>query len=529
MATKKRSHSSIEPPKPKANILQPSPISKSSKRTAGSSASNTKSPHVDRRTEINAEAVVIAAEAFPVFNSGRVVICLCNNPKSEFRLHRTVLERDSSWFTKELAKPSVIKDGISHRFTLSQSPEHSPPLLMQTDSSYAIKPAIVQEQAMPGDGRKSALANTTSQMSTKAFPPSATSQEPQKQKKSPNTATIVDLTSVDTSKKEPSLKQDPQRPVVQTKMAENATPGLAIKPTITRIDDKNSREENRGYQQYIMAHESLLGMYYSKAPKISTTNIECALDQCEKIVVLARHYGSLHIVQPYIVYSISQYHRQLYTAIAKDPPRWLRLSEALESNSIFREALIHCAGCYPYSPWTTPLKTLPQNLISIVKAKADGLARLRTETTMELFINTLEEIKGGPDVSLRTSPEAWTAVQIFRDWLGTQARYLRKTNNLHHGHHYRLMRKGGDAYLPTEKLRMLLIDIELQGRLLDDTWEDLERDLNALKEYAKGVVRQITNDNLMVGGEGMELPYLTCVDVGVEDYPWTEGRGDQLE
>ena len=76
---------------------------------------------------------------------------------------------------------------------------------------------------------------------------------------------------------------------------------------------------------------------------------------------------------------------------------------------------------------------------------------------------------------------------------------------------------------------MLLVDIELSGRLLDDTWEDLERDLNALKNYAKGVVSQITRVNLMVEAEGIELPYLTCVDVGVEDYPWTEGRGDMFE
>ena len=99
---------------------------------ACSPALNAESPHVDCRTGMNAEAVVVAAEAFPVFNSGRVVICLCANPKSEFRLHRAVLERDSSWFAREFAKPTIIKDGISHRFTLLQSAEHSLPLLMQT-------------------------------------------------------------------------------------------------------------------------------------------------------------------------------------------------------------------------------------------------------------------------------------------------------------------------------------------------------------------------------------------------------------
>ena len=364
-------------------------------------------------------------------------------------------------------------------------------------------------------------------MFTKAPPPLATSQVPQKE--SSDTATIVDLMSVDAFKKEPSVKVEQQSSATETKGVETAKKALAIESTISPTDDKKSTKRNQDYQQYVVAHESLLGMYYSKAPKISTTNIECALGQCEMIIVLARHYESLPIVQPYLGNVLSQYHRQLYTAIAKDPPRWLILSEALESSSIFCEAMIHCAGCYPYSPWITDTKTLPDNLLSIVKTKADGLARLRTETTVELFMNTLKEIKGGADVSLKTSPEAWIAVQIFRDWLGNQARQLRKTNNLHHAEHYRQMRKGGDAYLPAEKVCTLLIDIELQGSLFADTWDDLETDLNLVKDYAKGVVEQITRDNLMVGAEGMGLPYLTCVPVGAEDYPWTEGRGGMLE
>ena len=324
------------------------------------------------------------------------------------------------------------------------------------------------------------------------------------------------------------MKPEPHPLATQVKGPGTAAAGLAIIPTTAPADGEKTREQKKDYQQYIVAHESLLGMYYSKAPRISTTNIECALDQCERIVVLSRHYGSLPIVQPYCGHILAKYSRQLYTAIAKDPPRWLALSEALESNSIFDEAMIHCAGCYPYSPWITDTKTLPRNLISIVRAKADGLARLRTETTMELFVNTLQEIKSGPDVSLKTSPEAWIAVQIFRDWLGAQARQLRKTNNLHHGHHWRLMSRGGDAYLPAEEVSTLLIDIELQGRLFADTWDDLEMDLNCLKEYARRVVTQITKDNLMLKAAEMNIPYLTCVDVGVEDYPWTEGQGSQV-
>ncbi|MCJ1388316.1 hypothetical protein MMC18_001162 [Xylographa bjoerkii] len=527
MTTAKRSRGSVQPPKPTVKSLKQNLASKISTPTSGSSPMDAMSPHDGRSTKMDSEAMNVTTEAFPVFKSGRVVVHLRDDPKSEFQLHRAVLERDSSWFAGEFAKTGVIREGTRYRFTLNLPSGHNVPTLKQTDSDYDIRASPEHQLFLSGNGPNGTLEKKTSQMSAEPIPASVTSKEGKCQR--PGAAILVDLTSSDVSKIEPSIKLEPQLPAIQTNRDENAATGPVIKQITTPIDNATSTEQTLGYQQNIVAHESLLGMYYSKTPNISTTDIDCALDQCERIVVLAKHYGSLPIVQPYLGNLISKYHRQLYTAIAKDPPRWLTLSVALESNSIFREAMIHCAGCYPYSPWTTHIKSLSNHLISIIIVKAGWLAQLRTETTVELFMNTLKEIKGGPDVSLKTSPEAWIAVQIFQDWVGTQARQLREANKLHYGHHYRLMRKGGDAYLPTDKVRTMLIDTELDGRLIGDRWDDLETDLNILKYYAKGAVEQITVDNLMVGAESMGLPYLTCVDVGVEDYPWTESLCNKLE
>ncbi|MCJ1400015.1 hypothetical protein MMC11_003218 [Xylographa trunciseda] len=525
MTATKRSRSSVKSTKPTVKSLKPKPASKVSTPTSGISPPIVISQHAGHRTQMDAEATSATPEAFPCFKSGRVLVYLHDTSEADFQLHRAVLERDSSWFAGEFAKTGIAKEGTKYKCILTRKPGHDVPFLAQMDSSNDIKPALESEQVLLSSLPKGSLGTKTSEMPAEAIPALATLTEPKK--KSSDTARFVNLISNDVSQNEPSVKLELQPQAVQTTGAGYAAAGL-VKQTI-QIDDAKSMKEKQDHQQYIVAHESLMGMYYSRTPKISTSNIECALDQCERIVVLAKHYGSLPIVQPYLGNELAQYHRQLYTAIAKDPPRWLTLSVTLESNSIFREAMIHCAGCYPYSPWTTDVKTLPNDLVTIVKAKADGLARLRTETTLELFMKTLKESKDGPGVSLKTSPEAWIAVQIFYHWLSTQARQLLQANKLHYGHHYLLMREGGDAYLPTDKVRNLLTNVGLSGRLIDGSWDDLKKNLDSLKEYAKEAVEQITVDNLMVSAEAMEIPYLTCVDVRVEDFPWTKELGKKLE
>lgn len=263
-------------------------------------------------------------------------------------------------------------------------------------------------------------------------------------------------------------------------------------------------------------------MYYNRAPSISTTSISAALTQCESIISVATLYGSLNVVRPYLGNILSQFRHALFSAIAEDPPRWLKLSIPLESASIFSEALIHFVGCWPHCYWPTPAATIPKDMIDLITRKATRLDDLRREVDQELLTNSLST-EGANPVTLASSPESWMVAQLFRDWLAIQMRDARKADLAHHSDVYQLMRKGGDVYLPLETVSEALDGIRGKGW---GSWAEVAEDLKALKEFAMGAVKPLVRNCLMLDVEAVGIQYLTCVDVGVGDFPWLRGPTD---
>lgn len=261
-------------------------------------------------------------------------------------------------------------------------------------------------------------------------------------------------------------------------------------------------------------------MYYNIAPDLSATDIDMTLTECEEIINLATYYGSLPTIRPYLGNVLAQF-RNVYSAIAKDPPRWLALSVSLQLGALYCEAMIHCAGAYPYSLWPTDVQTLPANLLTIIRAKANELAYLRSQVSIELHMNTLADAQDGLTVSLLTAPEAWLVVQMFRDWLAQQERILRTTNKMYDGRHFRKMHKGREAYLPSKLMVALFEELGIRGPL-SYSWDAAEGDLNCLKDFAQQAVEQLAKNNLMISPEAEGIPYLTCVQVGPNDYPWSK-------
>ena len=286
------------------------------------------------------------------------------------------------------------------------------------------------------------------------------------------------------------------------------------------IPTANERlREQELHQQHLSAYHSLFLIYYNRAPEVSTTNISVALSQCELLVSVATYYGSLRVVRPYLGNILSQFRHALYAAIAEDPPRWFKLSIPLESASIFSEALIHLAGCWPHWIWTTPALALSPSMIDLVKRKAKHLNDLRGEVDRELLTNSLSA-EGGHPVTFSTSLESWMVVQIFRDWLATQMHNRRRADKAHHGIIYRLMRKGGESYLPLETVSEELEGLRGNGM---GSWVEVAEDLKALKEFAMQAVAQLVKNNIMLDVEAARIQYLTCVEVVEEDFPWRKG------
>ncbi|KAH6719837.1 hypothetical protein BKA61DRAFT_459699, partial [Leptodontidium sp. MPI-SDFR-AT-0119] len=120
----------------------------------------------------------------------------------------------------------------------------------------------------------------------------------------------------------------------------------------------------------LLAYNNLFLIYYSQAPAIDSQDIDIALQQSELLIKVARLYGSITLVRPYINSALMLFGRDLYMAVMADPPRWIQLSMYLESAPIFQEAIIHIVANHPYWPWpTVKLDELYDPVFEIIEQK----------------------------------------------------------------------------------------------------------------------------------------------------------------
>ena len=286
----------------------------------------------------------------------------------------------------------------------------------------------------------------------------------------------------------------------------------AAKATLADLKvERYDAERKKNYDSYSQAYHHLFKMLQQIPPKLHPTDLSQVLSQCEKIVTLATFYGCLAIIRPYLGSILLQFHRELYIAISKDPPRWLNLSVALESAPVFSEALIHCAGRWGVSlcKWPTSTSILSPVVNKIVESKARRLASLRWEINMTLLVHGLQDDKQQP-VTPEGSWDRWLIVSRYRDWLAQKIYTSRREGKWHLTDIYHCIFKGGEAYLPTEKTADEL-SLEV---------EEVQADLDALKKYASMAVARLVRNNLMVDVDAVGVEYFTCTEVNPADYPW---------
>ena len=248
-----------------------------------------------------------------------------------------------------------------------------------------------------------------------------------------------------------------------------------------------------------------------KSPRVSGKGINLALQQAENILSIAKGYGSLAIVRGPVSHQLSEFSRDLWHGISQDPPRWLNLSIRLESKLIFDEALIHCAGGFPNYKWPTSLTELLPVARSVVTKKAARLSFLRSKTDIQLCTHvTIPEDESEEEIYGLL--ETKMLIYFYHEWLAAEIRRLERSVKYQHNDLYRIILKGGDAYLHPK-------DMEERMDAIASEWNDvLAEQLKALKNHAFEIVLPITKNNLFI--EADNLPYLTCTEVVDADHPW---------
>ncbi|KAE8451176.1 hypothetical protein EG329_004340 [Mollisiaceae sp. DMI_Dod_QoI] len=329
----------------------------------------------------------------------------------------------------------------------------------------------------------------------------------------------------------------------QSEVAEHTEPAATTMGKTAPKEDVNSNpttitlptKPTGPSERLLEAYDNLFRIFYCKDPIIDANDIQVALEQVELLVKIAGIYESLHAVRPYVNNCLYSFGRKLFQVIARDPPRWLKLSVLISSPTIFRECIIHIVGAHPNWPSTSTLREeLDTTTVMLIEKKIDELRTLKHSIDRTLFLSSI--VVDGKEVYLDRDNEStrntWFVVQVWRDW------YTRSISEAIHGKDpkdcalakmHRTIARGGDAYLP---FTFVLEVLEAFRCLKQSTGEvdvqEIEDDLKTLKEFAQQTVKPLCVNNSMLDVDAAGIDYFTCTQVENHEMPQLEVLGSSV-
>jgi hypothetical protein len=270
------------------------------------------------------------------------------------------------------------------------------------------------------------------------------------------------------------------------------------------------------------AYNNLFLIFYSKPPIISKTSVSIAVEQCETLISIANRIEALPVIRPYLGNALGQFGKKLYTSVAAEPFRWLKISMMLESAAIFKEAMVHIVGAYaPGAEGQINIPAdIPQSVHELILFKVRQVDEQRMDVNERLFSSSIIVDSKTVTFSLADTSvfSTWLVVQIWRDW------FCRQMASVHLNPHktgqlYRTLAKSGDAYLTAAEVKAVIEKIREPVKVDP---EELEEDLGLLKKFALEAVQGLCENNSMLDIQEAGIGYLTCTRIMDEELPWFE-------
>lgn len=273
------------------------------------------------------------------------------------------------------------------------------------------------------------------------------------------------------------------------------------------------------------AYNNLFLIIYLKKPELFSHRVYLTMKRCRHLAEVATYLCCLPLVVPHISQAFSRHALEdLSIIIKEDAPRWLMFFEKIQSKQYFTEAMVHIAGNYQAWPWMFPFAQLPGHLRGLIIHKVGQLQDMVAAVNQKLLMTSIVNEDGIPvsisslDVSSR---ETWIVVQLWHDWFSSQ---YQKTDSKPHnrGQLYRIIQKGGNAYLPLQDVQNIVQSLSLKADAADE-WAELHIDLALMKEVASKHVGKLCINRSVLDVEAAGIKYLTCTNLRHEELPW-EGR-----
>jgi hypothetical protein len=270
------------------------------------------------------------------------------------------------------------------------------------------------------------------------------------------------------------------------------------------------------------AYNNLFLIFYSRPPIISKTSVSVAVEQCETLISIANRIEALPVIRPYLGNALGQFGKKLYTSVAAEPFRWLKISMMLESAVIFKEAMIHIVGAYvPGAEGQINIQVdIPQFVHELILFKVRQVDQQRMDVNERLFSSSIVVDSKTVTFSLADTSvfSTWLVVQIWRDWFCRQMATVH-LNPHKTGQLYRTLAKSGDAYLAAAEVKAVIEKIREPVKVDPD---ELEEDLGLLKKFALEAVQGLCENNSMLDIQEAGIGYLTCTRIMDEELPWFE-------
>jgi hypothetical protein len=270
-------------------------------------------------------------------------------------------------------------------------------------------------------------------------------------------------------------------------------------------------------------YNDLFLMMHQKTPDIDPDDVLIALEHIELLIRIANYYRCLELIRPYMRDHLLSFGKPLYKAILRNSPRWLRIAICLESISIFQEAIVHIVGQSPYSWEPVIWSCIPDDVVGLIGSKVDKLRDLQQTIDRKLTLSGIAIDRIAVPLHEQTF-ETWLIEGYWRDWFIqalSRADGARKRGEKNvDAAMYRLMAKGGDAYVPIDFLIAKVKGLGHKIHYEEWDWHEAAKDLNLMTDYAQKLVKPLCVNHSMLDLDEECIEYLTCTKVESDELPW---------
>lgn len=289
-------------------------------------------------------------------------------------------------------------------------------------------------------------------------------------------------------------------------------------------DSENGKVPNPIYHHYRRVLKSLYAIQF----KIDSTDITTVLRDVLGLVEVAEYLGSVHKISQTIDLALVTQGATLFRSVAGNPLAWIQLAVRVQSQVVFKEAVIHMVGKWNMMS-DGEKATLDPAVKEVCKRKHEELDNVKMGIEHNIMKHYPPELQRTADDGSNAYNRqnygndilAWIATTLYKHWFASAVTQDRHRHAKDGGYWlYNLIAEGGNAYLTAADQGAFhrRFPMSVKGGQV------FSNHLMNIKEQVKHLVTPLLVNKSLLDTKEHNCKYLTCVDVGEDDMPWRIDR-----